>query len=246
MNGNAGGQSSNNSYGKNTGGGPSVWKQKDYGADGRVRGTPAQEKSGVNAKGLNMKTPLTAATNSGSRFDILNDDVDVAMMDSGGQASYKHATEVQNTEKVAFIDITNQSSTSKVPAKNPSQSSKKAVKKGKKKLQSEKVKAIWEEVAMAVAVAAEEVKAIWEVIPCSRFTRRRKRKVAYKLFAGTIMVGINMLDMFVQDSTSDIIIQRGDHDHHSSLFVQRLLPYTPQRQALIISVFSFVIPFRNY
>ncbi|KAK1577876.1 hypothetical protein Q3G72_025583 [Acer saccharum] len=84
--------------------------------------------------GVNKKIPLTAATNNGSRFDILNDDVDVPMMDSGGRASHVLVTEVQNTEKIALIDITNQSSTSKVPTKNPSQSSKKAVKKGKKKM----------------------------------------------------------------------------------------------------------------
>ncbi|KAK1554536.1 hypothetical protein Q3G72_013675 [Acer saccharum] len=130
--GNTGGQSSNNSHGKNSGNGPTTWKHKGYEADGYVRGKTIQEKGGATAKGLNTKASPTVANTSGSRFDILKDDVDVTMMDSGGQTSCKSAAEGKKVDKVVLIDITNQTSTNKAAAKTSSQTIKKLNKKGKK------------------------------------------------------------------------------------------------------------------
>ncbi|KAK0592730.1 hypothetical protein LWI29_024306 [Acer saccharum] len=110
----------------------SASKHKGYEADGYVRGKAIQEKGGATAKGLNTKASPAVANTSGSRFDILKDDADVTMMDSGGQTSCKSTAEGKKGDKVVRVDITNKTPTNKAAAKTPSQTSKKLNKKGKK------------------------------------------------------------------------------------------------------------------
>ncbi|KAK1580953.1 hypothetical protein Q3G72_001633 [Acer saccharum] len=102
-------------------------------AEGIVRGKLVHDRGGVQARNLNVNKSHIASTSSGSRFDVLGEEVDVAMADDIGQVSGPSEAGGKTNDKVVLTDVTNQGFSKTIATPRLStHNSKKVVKKGKK------------------------------------------------------------------------------------------------------------------
>ncbi|KAK1560932.1 hypothetical protein Q3G72_032474 [Acer saccharum] len=102
-------------------------------AEGIVRGKIVHDRGGVQARNLNVNKSHIASTSSGSRFDILGEEVDVTMADDIGQVSGPSEAGGKTNDKAVLIDVTNHSISKTIaPPRLSTHNSKKVVKKGKK------------------------------------------------------------------------------------------------------------------
>ncbi|KAK0606345.1 hypothetical protein LWI29_036760 [Acer saccharum] len=120
-------------HGKQVGSGASAGKKYGSEVEGHGMGKFSIASSSAKAKNVGLTEALPASTSSGSRFEILREEVEVSLLENGDQVHSKAAAEVQNSGNGILLDVTNQNTDpSKVGPKISSQKSKKILKKGKK------------------------------------------------------------------------------------------------------------------
>ncbi|KAK0589618.1 hypothetical protein LWI29_016390 [Acer saccharum] len=120
------------SVGKHIGSGVSSEKKKDSGFIGSGLGKGGHPKH-VNSKIGDLGNILNGKVASGSRFDVLNEDVDISLGEGGAQPLGKSTSGIKNRGKVVLIEVTNQNNFQSKRTPRPfSHNSKKLVKKGSK------------------------------------------------------------------------------------------------------------------
>ncbi|KAK1571310.1 hypothetical protein Q3G72_014944 [Acer saccharum] len=99
----------NASNGKSSDNGPSNIKKSVYASANNMGGKAHQMKNETKPSNQNLCTPSTSVS-SGSRFEVLSEEVDVPMVDSGGQNSNISVEGVKKKGKTILTEITNHKS----------------------------------------------------------------------------------------------------------------------------------------